>query len=216
MSELIISCLSQKGGVGKSTLARMVAGAYAHAGWTVKICDFNTKQKTSVDWVAARLEQGVEPEIAAEPFNSTKSFRRETADLLVIDGKPDSDVTSLDAALVSNLVVLPTDVNLDDLRPQVLFANELVSKGVDQDKIIFVINKSSGSTRAPLEARSYLRKAGYKVAENELRRLAPYGEAQNYGRTIMETANEELNERAGQLALELVGVIKSLVKESAA
>ncbi|WP_193371722.1 hypothetical protein [Polymorphum gilvum] len=36
---LFIGTISQKGGVGKSTLARLIAREYALAGWNVKIAD---------------------------------------------------------------------------------------------------------------------------------------------------------------------------------
>jgi len=150
---LIIACLSQKGGVGKSTIARLIARTYAAAGWQVKICDFNTRQLTSVDWVGSRMSAGIEPAIAAEPYNTVKSFKRETADLLVADGKPDSDQSSLDIAKVADFIVLPTGLALDDLKPQVLFANELVSKGVPRSKILLVLNKITESPVAVQEAR---------------------------------------------------------------
>lgn len=41
MTALIIGCISQKGGVGKSTLARLIAREYANSGWNVKIADLD-------------------------------------------------------------------------------------------------------------------------------------------------------------------------------
>src|SRR5690606_13225664 len=137
MNPLIITCLSQKGGVGKSTFARLIARTYAAAGWRVKIADFNVKQKTSVDWVAVRMQNELEPQLAAEPFTSVKALARENHDLVVVDGRPDSDTTSLEAARLALLNVIPTGVSADDLRPQVLFARELVAKGVCEDRILF-------------------------------------------------------------------------------
>jgi chromosome partitioning protein len=207
MAELVISCLSQKGGVGKSTLSRLIATMYANAGWSVKIADFNVKQKTSVDWVAMRLQNGIEPAIAAEPMTSTRSFKRDAVDLIVVDGKPDSDVSSLDAAKASDLIVIPTDVSIDDLKPQVLFANELVKHGIERGKMLFVLNKSGSSTTHAAAAREYMTSVGYRVAEAELRRLAPYNEAQNTGRSICETVRQDLNERALAVGTEIVAMI---------
>ena len=42
-----IGMVSQKGGVGKSTLSRLVAREYALAGWNVKIADLDVSQGTS-------------------------------------------------------------------------------------------------------------------------------------------------------------------------
>ena len=41
--------VSQKGGVGKSTLCHLIAREAAVAGKQVKILDFDTKQMTSTD-----------------------------------------------------------------------------------------------------------------------------------------------------------------------
>jgi Mrp family chromosome partitioning ATPase len=52
--ELIIGVVSQKGGVGKSTLARLIAREYAQAGWRVKIADLDIQQCTAFSWQARR------------------------------------------------------------------------------------------------------------------------------------------------------------------
>ena len=46
---LVIGVVSQKGGVGKSTCARLIAREYAYAGWDVKIADLDVSQGTSFD-----------------------------------------------------------------------------------------------------------------------------------------------------------------------
>jgi chromosome partitioning protein len=204
MAALIITCLSQKGGVGKSTIARLIARTYASAGWSVKIADFNTKQKTSVDWVALRMVNSLEPQIAAEPFSSVKALARESHDLIVVDGKPDSDTTSLEAARVALLNVIPTGVSVDDLRPQVMFANELVAKGVKRDRLLFVINQTIGSAPALRNAQDFITAAGFRYAETDLPVKTSYHNAQGIGAAVSETDHPSLNERAETLATEIV------------
>lgn len=204
MAAQIITCLSQKGGVGKSTLARLIARTYASAGWSVKIADFNTKQKTSVDWVALRMVNSLEPQIAAEPFSSVKALSRETHDLIVVDGKPDSDTSSLEAARVALLNVIPTGVTVDDLRPQVLFANELVTKGVKRERMLFVINQTIGSVAALRNAQEFIAAAGFRLAQTDLPAKTSYHNAQNVGAAVSETDHPTLNERAEALAAEIV------------
>ena len=46
----IIAFVSQKGGVGKSTLARALAREATVGGIKAKIADLDTQQGTSVDW----------------------------------------------------------------------------------------------------------------------------------------------------------------------
>ena len=44
---IFLGIVSQKGGVGKSTLARLVAREYAEAGWDVKIADLSNRSAKS-------------------------------------------------------------------------------------------------------------------------------------------------------------------------
>jgi chromosome partitioning protein len=198
----VISVLSQKGGVGKSTLTRLIARSYASAGWDVKIADFNTKQKTSVDWAAMRMEANIEPIVPAEPFTSVKQAMKSTAQLLVMDGRPDSDTTSLECARESHLIVIPTGETLDDLKPQVLFAHELVSRGIANNLMLFVLNNTT-TPASVADAKNYVRSAGYKVAQHDLGSRAGYRLAQNVGRSVSETFFPALNERAEALAAEI-------------
>ena len=52
---VLVGVIGQKGGVGKSTLARLVAREYANAGWSVKIADLDVSLGTSFNWQGRRL-----------------------------------------------------------------------------------------------------------------------------------------------------------------
>ena len=210
---LVIACLSQKGGVGKSTLCRLISVAYATADWRVKIADFNVKQKTSTDWAAIRMAGKILPEISAEAFNQVKVAMRQDFDLLVMDGRPDSDTSTLELANEADLIIVPTGVSVDDLQPQVRFANELRSKGIDRRRIYFVINRSVDSQIAVEDARAFIMSAGYAVFDTDIPMRVAYQMAQNTGRCILETTYATLNDRAGALASEIVTVLNDLTKE---
>ncbi|WP_344840358.1 P-loop NTPase, partial [Actinocorallia longicatena] len=47
----IIGVVSQKGGVGKSTISRAVATTYAAAGWNVKVADLDINQAFCFSWL---------------------------------------------------------------------------------------------------------------------------------------------------------------------
>jgi chromosome partitioning protein len=134
---MMIGVVSQKGGVGKSTISRLVAREYAAAGWTVKIADLDISQGTSTDWKQRREQNALQPEIAVEPFRTIAQAIKVASlyDLLVFDGPPHSMVGTLEIARTSDIVVLPTGLSLDDLKPTVLLAHELVEAGVVADKI---------------------------------------------------------------------------------
>lgn len=211
MSDLIIACLSQKGGVGKSTLARLIARTYAAGGWRAKIADFNVRQLTSVEWAKVRQAEGIEPPILAEPFTTARQLKRDDADMIVADGKPDSDQTSLDIALIATLIVIPTGLPMDDLTPQVRFAQELASKGVPAERMLFVLNKTSESENAVFEARRALSQSKiFMVAEQELANRIGYQMAQNTGRAVSESKYDTLNEKADLVAAEIVARANAL------
>ncbi len=46
----ILGMVSQKGGVGKSTLARMMAREFVEGGLATKIADLDTQQQTCTNW----------------------------------------------------------------------------------------------------------------------------------------------------------------------
>lgn len=139
---LIIGMVSQKGGVGKSTLARLVAREYALAGWTVKIADLDVTQGTSFNWQSRRLQAGIEPAIPVERFGAVEQALKvaEHYDLVILDGPPHSTAGTLKIAQSSLLTVLPTGLSLDDLEPSVLLAHELRKRGATSSKITFALS----------------------------------------------------------------------------
>src|SRR5947209_18909954 len=112
----VLGLVSQKGGVGKSTLARLVAREYAAAGWNVKIADLDVSQGTSFNWQARRLQRAIEPAVAVERFGSVETAVKVAGvyDLLILDGAPHSTATTLKIAQASAAVILPTGLALDD------------------------------------------------------------------------------------------------------
>lgn len=50
----IIGMVSQKGGVGKSTLARMMVREFVEGGMRAKIADLDTQQQTCTNWAGRR------------------------------------------------------------------------------------------------------------------------------------------------------------------
>jgi chromosome partitioning protein len=157
-----LAVLSQKGGVGKSTIARLMATAYAGVGWRVKLADFHTKQLASVRWAGERLRTEVQPKVPAEAFaNVRKALTQQTQyDLMVFDGKPNFDSVTLEIARESDMILVPAGVTLDDLDPQVKFAHELLQRGIDRKNILFVLNKSLDSAISITDAKGFIEAAG--------------------------------------------------------
>ena len=80
--------VSQKGGVGKSTLARALAREAVASGLLVKVADLDPDQATVIDWHKVRMQRAIEPAISVELFRTPAQALAVAArhDLLVIDG----------------------------------------------------------------------------------------------------------------------------------
>ena len=214
MAALIISVVSQKGGVGKSTLARLIAREYAAAIWNVKIADLDIGQGTSFNWQARRLQHDLKPCIAVERFGTVDQAIKVAphVDMLIIDGPPHSTAGTLRIAQASDLVILPTGLSLDDLQPTVLLAHELSKKGVAKAKIRFALSRVGDSHLEIIEAQSYVTEAGYYVLPGSIPEKIAYRRASDAGRALTETAYPSLNQRADRLAQSVVDAIAQLRK----
>jgi len=212
---IIVGVLSQKGGVGKSTIARLIAREYAFAGWNVKIADLDISQGTSVDWERRREQYGLSPEIAVEPFRTVAQALKisDSYDMMIFDAPPHSMSGTLEIAKASVLSVLPTGLSLDDLRPSIMLAHELVNSGISAGKIIFVLCRVGDRENEITEAREYIRSAGYACADGSLPEKTAYRRASDEGRALSEVTYPSLKLRTEQVAQSIIDSISSRVKE---
>ena len=215
---LLIGMVSQKGGVGKSTLARLIAREYAQAGWNVKIADLDVSQGTSFNWQARRLQNQIEPSVSVERFGTVDQAlkQRDHYDLLILDGPPHSTSGTLRIAQAADLVVLPTGLALDDMEPTVLLAHELVKKGVPRSRIALAFCRVGESQHEIAEAQEYIRQAGYRVLAGSLPEKIAYRRASDEGRTLTETRFASLNDRGDKLAQDIIDLVTRLHKGKAA
>lgn len=210
----IISICSQKGGVGKSTLARLVVREYANAGWSVKIADLDVSQGTSFNWQGRRLQSSIEPVIPVERFGSVDEAVRAAAqfDLLIIDAPPNSTAGTLRIARAADIVILPTGLSLDDMQPSVLLAHELAKKGVAKAKIAFALCRVGDSHLELTESQNYITDAGYRVLAGVIPEKIAYRRASDEGRSLTETRFPTLNRRADKLAQSIIDLVTKLQK----
>lgn len=201
----VIAFVSQKGGVGKSTLARALAREGARSGLKVKLADLDTQQGTSIDWHRVRLAAEIEPVISAEAFATAARALAvaDRYDLLIIDGPARTSAATLDIARRSSIVVQPTGAAADDLRPAVREFHALIQAEVPHERLVFALNRI-GTEAEEADARAYLDEAGYTVLPGHLPERAGYRMAQNGGYAITETRFSQLNERADALIQALI------------
>ena len=123
----IASFVGQKGGVGKSTLARVLSVAAARQGHRVLLGDFDLEQLSCIEWSATRLRNGIEPEIETRAFKSLKKLSKtvENFELVVVDTRGLADELTADISQESDVVFLPTGTSMDDLRPTGSICNSI-------------------------------------------------------------------------------------------
>jgi chromosome partitioning protein len=214
----IIGMVSQKGGVGKSTLARMMAREFVAGGMTAKIADLDTQQQTCTNWAGRRAENSVAPEIQVQSFASVKTALEDAPrfDALILDGKPSASDQTLEIAQAADLVVIPSGQTVDDLHPGVVLAHGLCKKGVSPEKIVFAMFKMTGSERENQAARQYLLDAGYTVLDGDVAVSTAYGSASDMGKAITETSFRTLNSRAAALAQSVIDKMAELQERQVA
>jgi chromosome partitioning protein len=201
----IIGFVSQKGGVGKSTLARGIGREAAAGGLSVKIADLDVQQGTSVNWYRRRLEAGIEPIFSVESFKTAAQALKLAPqfDYLIIDGPARASAATLEIARAASLIVQPTGSSVDDLEPAVLTFHELVRDGISRDILVFALSRV-GTDAEEIEARAYIKQAGYAVLDGSIQERPAYRQASNVGLSITETRYPQLNKRADILIQAMV------------
>src|SRR5512132_2866274 len=202
---VVVAFVSQKGGVGKSTLARALAREAAAGGLSVKVADLDVQQGTLVNWQRRRLAAGREPSVSVESFRSAESALsgRDSFDLLVLDGPARASNATLEIAKASDLVVQPTGASLDDLEPGVLTFHELVKEGISREKLLFALCRMQTEAEVR-DCRSYLTQARYSILEGFLPERPAYRAVQNVGFAVTEIRYLSLRKQAEALVQGIV------------
>jgi chromosome partitioning protein len=182
----IISFVGQKGGTGKSTLARAYAVEALRRASGVVIADLDEAQRTSLDWGERRAANGLQPPIQVEQVPRLQLFTRAAdVDLLVADAPGWADASTLWLAQGSQLTVLPTGGTVDDLNPTIRLMHELTGKGVADWRLALALCRIHTDAQAAF-ARAYLKQANYKALKGEIWEKKGLGDLQNVGQAVTE------------------------------
>jgi chromosome partitioning protein len=212
-----IGVASQKGGVGKSTICRLIAREYAKSGWSVKIADLDVSQGTCFDWQSRRMSNHITPEVPVERFSSVSQALKfsHVYDPIIFDGKPYATSQTLEIAKEVNLLILPTGLALDDLRPSVLLAKELCeNKGIPKGKLAFAFCRTGDSDVELGEAQTYISESGYSYLDGAMPEKGGYRRASDLGLSPTETRFPSLNKKADILAQSIIDKITKLQTET--
>lgn len=201
---VVVAFVSQKGGVGKSTLARALLAVAAH-GMKARLADLDPNQASVVAWEATRRKRGARPNYDVVGYRDLHDalVAGRDLDLLIVDTPGGTGRNTLEIARASHLVVQPTGASADDLKPAVLTFHELVQGGVPKARLIAAICRVLSSEEEDV-ARAYILDAGYAVLDGAVMEKSAYRLAQNRGQAITETTVAKLNAQADALMAALL------------
>ena len=209
-----IGVIKQKGGVGASTLARMIAVSYSSAQWNVKIADMDTKQGSCTRWNSRRLANEIEPNINVQQFASVSSAVNQSNDfdLLVFDGAPHSSKQTLEIAKVSDLILIPTGTSIDDLEPAILLCHELKAKGINMDNVYLVFCRVGNSLSELDESLQYVKQSRYNYFNTVIYEKTAVRRASDEGKSANETKFKTINQTNDALLQNIIDKLTDLTK----
>jgi chromosome partitioning protein len=205
----VVAFVSQKGGVGKSTLVRALATSAVRAGLSVKTIDLDPDQATITIWALARDRYQVSPPIKVETFRNAKDALASARDdeFVIIDTPGGIGDAVGEIAAHATFLVQPTSPSIDDLYPAVLVFRALERVGVSTDQLAFAVCRTLADEEAA-NARAYLSELGYAVLAGHIPERLEYRAAMNQGRAITEADEETLTARADAMVADLLSKLE--------
>ena len=154
---MIITIGSHKGGTGKSTLTTNLAAAYQAAGNRVVVIEADPSVSTTSTWAARREEHDELTPVTVlrktGRLASTLRDLQQAFDVIIVDTAGKDSVELRSAALVSDVLLTPTNADKPDLDSTSEFITRMdEARDSNEDlKILVVIS------RAPTHAKSRFR-----------------------------------------------------------
>jgi chromosome partitioning protein len=207
----VVPFMNNKGGTGKSVLARAYAVEAARAGVSVLIADLDDVQRTSKHWADHRKSNGLTPEIRVEIATPRSAYDMiDQANVLIIDAPGWTDRETLKITRWSTFCVIPSRANrMDDLSETVRLLHTLKAQGIEDWRFGVAFNALRAATAAEddRDARAFLAEAGFEALPGFVRDLKAYEVALLEGKAITETPDKGLNEEAYQLVNGIAGAV---------
>lgn len=174
----VLALTSGKGGVGKSTLAFNLAGAFAARYDPVVLVDEDTSIQSCLSWSNAAQTPLAFKVVGPEDA----SYIASSASVLVVDteGRPAlEDIVELSRN--AKLVIIPCGPSGLEVRATLKLWGSLAQEGAEMDKLKVVISKAPPVGSVGQQARDALRDMGVNVCETVIRSYTAHQRAAELG-----------------------------------
>lgn len=185
MKTIVIA--AQKGGAGKTTLARNLAVAAAHDGRTVLCLDLDPQGSLRAWWESREVDMPamLDRDPTPDALRATLNAAQAQFDLCIIDTPPAAPEWLTEALRAADLVLIPVRPSPDDLRAVGATIAAVNGAGVP---FVFALSQTPRA-RITEEAARVLAQHGRVVPVNIAQRVS-YAETGATGQGVTETADD--------------------------
>ena len=198
---MIIAVTNLKGGVGKSTISRLLAAYFANQGIKTCIVDTDLEQKTSSDWCERRPESAVY--VPVFPMTTIQNLQRDIKThsdngykMIIIDGVPQLSESATRTIAVADLLIVPVIASFDDILSFKKFIDryEQVRSFKGEIPAYTMMNMYSGRNNEDKEAREMMgmfEESGIKPMKTYLENRIIHRRSTKEGLTAIEQNDDE-------------------------
>ncbi len=214
---MIVSCISYKGGVGKSTISQNVAVCLAHTGNKVVIVDADESQN-SVYWSEKRDDKYQKIDVVK--CTNDKKIAKQVSqlyndyDFVIIDSPPSQSVIADKIILLSHLVLIPvTTKGGSEINTANQFIDQLENLAILKQKKIkayFIVNEFNPRANMHNEFVEVLQEMDIPLLKSKLHARVAYGESNVLGIGAYEHPDKKAKAEIVAVANEINSILKEI------
>lgn len=211
---MIVALLNQKGGVGKTTLALHLAGAWVRQGKRVTVIDADP-QASALDWAQQRARERLPRAfgvigLARDTLNQEAPELARGVDHVVIDGPPRVAALLRSALLAADLVLIPVQPSPFDGWASEEMLRLLAEARAFRPQLAarFVLNRCGARTTIARETAAALADHDPSLLQSRIGQRVVFATAAQFGRLVFEMESAHAAARdIDALAAEVAGIV---------